>query len=32
MGRATIHVLSINAPDFLAVQEQLMHEQMFLLE
>jgi hypothetical protein len=32
IGRATIHVLSVNAPDFLAVREQLMEERAFLLK
>jgi HNH endonuclease len=32
IGRATIHVLSINDPDFLAVREALIREQEFPLE
>ena len=32
IGRVTVHVLSINDPDFLAVREQLMQEQTFPLE
>jgi hypothetical protein len=32
IGRATIHVLSINDPDFLAVREALIREQAYSLE
>lgn len=32
IGRATIHVLAINSPDFLAVREALIREQAFPLE
>jgi hypothetical protein len=32
MGRATIHVRSINDPDFLAVRDALIREQAFPLE
>jgi len=32
IGRITIHVLAINDPDFRAVREALMAEQVFLLD
>ena len=32
IGQATIHVLSINDPDFLAVRDALIREQAFPLE
>ncbi len=32
IGRATIHVLAINDPDFLAVREALIEERVFPLE
>lgn len=32
IGRATIRVLAMNAPDFLAVRTALIEERVFLLE